>query len=363
MQVKETGTPVDFANAREIKLQKYTYQDDVFGIYAYQSEPVTIDATTRDIFANGSLADLQNQATGQGMPTQYIKISWNETQQGNNYYITDLVVGVVSKVTRNFNTGPAYLIDALKAVSWFKQFIAKVGMPWKAWLLLISTRNTAYNNWGSESVSDWKSVAKPVTESLPDLPTSEETLAILRQEGKFDDALGQFAVQMLDKGYTVTLLGYNLSVCFEKTPTIRLPFIWGYRYKLHVRFTWDFTSNPDVSVEQSNRLFIWTIPIILAIVAAVTFFAVAVIVSYNLTHEESSYVKYDVLRDSNGNPIYDSNGNPIIVPTEKGNSSGPPDWWSGVIQNVVIAGLVIGGIILAVVVVPKLLPKRKEKER
>ena len=345
-QIKETGTTVDFANSREIVLQKRTFQDDVFGIYAYQSAPVTVDAATRNNFANGNIADLQNQASGQGMPIQYIRISWNETQQGTSYYITDLVVGVVSKVNRNFNTGPAYLIDALKAIGWFNQLIVKVSMPWKAWLLLTPTRNTAYNSWGSESVSDWKSVSKPITEALPDLPTSDVTLAILRQEGKFDDALGQFAVQMLDKGYTVTLLGYNLSVCFEKTPTTRPPggYIWGYQYKLHVRFTWDFTSNPDITVQQSNRLFIWTVPIILAICAGIAIIATVVIVSYNLTHEDSSYVKYD----ANGNVI------------ETGSKSGPPDWWSGVIQNIAIVAVIIGGLITVAVVIPKLIPKKKE---
>ena len=362
--LREAGTIVDFTNSREINTQKYLFQDDIFGIYAYQSAPVTIDAATRNGFANGNIADLQNQANEQGMPIQYIRLSWNETQQGSSYYITDLVVGVVSKVTRNFNTGPAYLINALKAIGWFNQLISKVGMPWKAWLLLSPTRNTAYNNWGSESVSNWKSVVKPITEVLPDLPTSEATLVLLRQEGKFDDALGQFAVQMLDKGYTITLLSYNLSVCFEKTLTIRQPggYFWGYQYRLHVRFSWEFTSNPDISVAESSRLFIWTIPIILAICAGVAAFAVSVLVAYNLTHEDSSYVKYDVLRDANGNPILDENGNPIIIPVEQGSKSGPPDWWSGIIQNVAIVALIIGGLVTAVVVIPRLIPPRKQKD-
>ncbi|GAI00322.1 unnamed protein product, partial [marine sediment metagenome] len=77
---------------------------------------MTVDAATRDAFVNGALEDLQTQAWGQGMEIQYILITWNETAEGGNYYITDLVVGVVAKVKRDFDTGPDYLINALKAI-------------------------------------------------------------------------------------------------------------------------------------------------------------------------------------------------------------------------------------------------------
>jgi len=357
LQTKQVGTTVDFTNSSEIKMRKYLYPNDVFGIYAYQSSPATVNAATRNNFVNGNIADLQTQANTQGMPIQYMTITWNETQQGDNYYITDLVVGAISKVTGNINMQPAQLVTALNATAWFKQFISKINMPWKTWLLLTPTRTLAYNRWSEEMVSDWKSISKPMDQALPDPPSSEETLAKIRTEGQFDSALGQFSVQMLDKGYTVTLLGYDLAICYEKGQVIRQPggYMWGYQYRLHVRFSWDFTSNPDITVEQSNRLFVWTVPIILAICAGIAAIAAVTILSYNLSHEESRYVKYGWVQ----NP---ETGEWEWKITEEGNDSGPPDWWSEVIQNLGTVALIIGGLVAAVVVIPRIIPKRKEEK-
>lgn len=363
LRVKETGTPVDFSKARVLNLQAYMFRDDVFGIYAYQGAPITVDAAIRDSLLNGNLADLLNQAAGQGMQIQYIRISWNETAQAGKYYITDLVVGAVAKVTRDFNTGPAYLTDALKAVGWYNQMISKMYMPWQAWLLLIATRTTPYKTCQETSISDWKGVSKPIGTPLPDLPTAETVKAQLLQEGKFSAALGEFAVKLLDKGYTITVLSYQVQVCFEKTVVRRSGYYWFYQYRLHVRFSWDFTSNPDFTVTESLRRlepFTITAVFLLWVIGIIVAGAIAGIIAYNLTHKESGYIEWEVLRDAQGNPIFDEEGNPIIVPKKQGWESGPPEWWSDILTYAVIGGLIIIGTVFVLPPIIKSFRGKKE---
>ena len=118
--------------------------------------------------------------------------------------------------------------------------------------------------------------------------------------------------------------------------------MWGYKYRLHTRFAWDFTTDPDFSIDEPVAgLFTITLTVILAIIFAVGLVAIGGIVAWNLTHEGSRYIKYEVLRDADGNVIYDDNGNPIIYPSEEGEEWGPPDWWSWVIPIVALGTVVV----------------------
>ncbi|GAI00328.1 unnamed protein product, partial [marine sediment metagenome] len=251
--VKETGSPVDFTNAREIDVRTWTFKDDVFGLYAYQGAPVTVDAATRDAFVNGALEDLQTQAWGQGMEIQYILITWNETVEGDNYYITDLVVGAVAKVKRDFDTGPDYLINALKAIGWFNQMISKMVMPWQSWILLTPTQTVAYHIWYWEAVSDpWKLEA-PLHEPIPDPPSIAEVKNVVTSEA--DAALGTFMTKLIDKGFTPTILGRRVQVCYQTSPEhVTRWATHGRVYRTHVRFSWDFTSDPEYTVEDTRLL-------------------------------------------------------------------------------------------------------------
>ena len=352
--VKETGTPVDFTQSREINLQTYTFRDDVFGLYAYQGAPVTVDAATRDAFVNGALADLQTQASNQGMPIQYIIISWNKTQQNGMYYITDLVVGVVAKVARDFNTGPAYLIDALKAVGWFNQMVSKMVMPWQSWLLLTATQNVAYHSWYWEAVSGIWKIGAPLGQPIPDPPSIDEVKNAVTNE--IDAALGEFVRNLIDKGFTPTILGYRVQVCYQRSAEI----IWPpyathhYQYRTHIRFSWDFITDPEYTVE--DALFVITSTFIYGLILLIGGLIIAGVAVYtflnNITTERSGFVEYDVLRDAEGNPILDPEGNPIIVPTKEGWKEGPPEWWADVIPTVVLGALIIIG---AVIVVPPII--------
>ena len=363
LQVKEYGNQVDFTQGQEIDLQSRLFLNDVFGIYATQGSPVTVDATTRDDLFNGELIDLQAQASSQGMEIQHIRISWNETQtpQGT-YYITDFVVGVVAKVVRDFNTGPSYLIDALKAINWFNQIVSKMPISWKSWILLTVTKNEPYKTCQEKFVSDLIFVTAPINEPLPVLPSAESVKNLMLQEGQFDAALGTFIIKMLDEGYVITIFGYRLQVCFEKNATFRSgAYFHTYSYKIHARFAWDFTSTPDFDiVEQPTALLpgIITAAFIFGLLKIVGVIIVASIIAYNLTLTERSYIVWKVLRDAEGNPIFDENGDPIMVPSEEGTEKGPPDWWSDVLTTAVLGGLLIAGL---VVVVPPVIKSLRGK--
>jgi hypothetical protein len=355
--VKEAGTPVDFTKAREVGLGAYTFREDIFGIYAYQGEPVTVSGATRDAFVNGALGDLQNQAAGQGMEIKYILITWNEVKDGEgNYYITDLVVGVVARVTRDYNTGPAYLVDSLKAVWWFNQMVAGMVMPWKSWLLLNATQDKYYHNWYWEAVSKpWKEEV-PLHEPIPGPPSVDE--AKIAITGEANAALGTFTTKLIDNGYTPTIFGRRVQVCYQMSPEYVTRWAThGRVYRTHVRFSWDFVTDPEFTVEDGRLLpgFI-TAAFIIKLILVVGGLVITGVSVYtflnNVTTERSGYVIWDVLRDAEGNPVYDEEGNPIMVPKEQGWSEGPPEWWGGVLKTLVI----IAGVgIVAVIVIPPII--------
>lgn len=370
LQVKETGTPVDFTKAREISMQMYTFQDDVFGIYAYQNAPVTVNSAVRDAFLNGNLDELLNQAAGQGMQIQYTRITWNETAQGNNYYITDLAVGVVAKATREWNTGPAYLIEALNAVSWFNQLISKVYMPWKAWLLLTSLHDLSYYTWDWEAVSEEWSKFTNIWEPLPDLPSTLEVQSHFVNDGKIDEGLAKFLRGMIDGGYTTTLLGagYRTQVCYQRSQEIVAIYTHGYRYRTHTRLSVDFTTDPAIMASPLA-------PIVAALIVKLIAIIVAGVVVYALLKDlftESTTVT-DHFKQTFDNPTDQPvtytlpDGTKVTIPphgtytyegTHTESTTGPPDWWGNVLTIIGVVGI----IVVAVVVVPKLIPKRKEKE-
>ena len=354
LQVKETGTTVDFINAREVSTQKYLFQGDTFGIYAYQGAPVTVSASVRDAFLNGNLSDLLNQASGQGMPIQYIRISWNETPQGSNYYITDLVVGVVSIPTGYVNIGPAYLIDALKAVSWFNQMISKLYMPWKAWELLQETQTQVpFRRWTWDAKSSGWALSAPIGSPIPDPPSSSELVAKFKEKGNIDAALGTFARKMLDGGYTVTLLGYKVQVSLQRSHEIRSGYLHGYTYTTHTRLTVEYKTDPEVMTAGETRSLIGWIAFCIGvaiIVMASALGAAAIIWFDNMSTEttvDEQIVEY----------IDPDTGQVVRRVIDRTTTTAPPDWWAPVLAIVGIVGVVI----VAAVVLPRILPKREQR--
>ena len=353
LQIKETGTPVDFTQGAELNLQNYLYMNDVFGVYTPQKSPITIDAATRNALVNGDLIDLQAQASAQGMEIQYLRISWNETQtdQGD-YYITDFVVGVVAKVTRDFNTGPAYLIDALKKVEWLDQILSKISTEWKSWLLIKATRSESYKTFQEVLVSDWEYLSSNIGTPLPSLPSATAVKNQILQEGAFDESLGAFVVKMLDEGYVITMFGYRVQVCFEKGEAYRSStYTRTYKYRVHIRFAWDFVSTPDFDIVTGTTTFepfTITTTFIFGLIALVGAIIIGTVFTYNLTRTESGYIIWEVLRDADGNPIFDENGDPILYPGEEGWETGPPDWWKDVATTAVVGAIIIAGLVIIV---------------
>ncbi len=356
LQVKETGTPVDFTNARDIDMQKYTFQDDFFGVYAYQGTPVMVDATTRDNFANGNLNDLQNQATEQGMPIQYIRISWNETYYGmvQGYLITDLVVGVVSRGARIFNIGPTYLVNALKAIGWFNQLISKVSMPWKAWeLLQTPNRTESFNRWNWDAISAPWSKSAPIGQPIPDPPATSEVVSHFVSEGKVSEALGKFVQEIIDKGFQCTVLSYKVQVCYERRPIPSTGYYHGYQYRTHTRLSIDFQTNAEVLDPFFTPIVIVALGKIIALIIAALLVGAGIYFALqNLTTTEETYEKWEWVQ----NP---DTGDWEWKPVETGSKKAPPDWWGTVFTIVGIVGV----IVVAAVVVPKLIPQRQRQKR
>jgi ribosomal protein S21 len=338
LMIKETGTPITFSQAKALDTQNFVFQNMTFGLYAYQGSPVTVDSATRNSFANGNLADITNQLVGQGMQPQYIRISWNETSSGNNYYITDLVVGLVIKVTGIVNTGPAYAIDALKKVGWFNQMVSKLTMPWQAWELIPEPATRPLNRF------DWDAVANPVEASST--PSADDVRTHFIVDGQVDVALGKFVKKMVDNGYATTIKSYQVYVGFEQeTKRNRQNHMVTY-YRAHTRLSVDFTTTP--SLGDSRTLFAW---IIVAIGVAVAAIITAVAV-YNWLNNLSTQ-----RTDTYGWVQNPDTGEWEWVVT--GSQTSPPSWWSDVFIIVGVAIVGVAGLLL----LPRLLPKKKQEER
>lgn len=347
---KEAGTPVDFSQGREIDLQMYTFRDDIIGLYAYQGVPATIDRETRNAFVNGNLADILNQAAGQGMNIEYIRITWNETAQGNNYYITDLVVGVVAKVTRDYNTGPAYLIDALKAIGWYNQLISKLSMPWQSWLLLQTTRTTPFTRWVWEAKSDVWGKSAGIGQPIPDPPPVSEVRGHFVDDGNVDEAIGAFVRRALDDGYTLTILSYKVDICYERVYYVYQG-MHGYSYRTHTRLSIDFTTGTELGAMAKRSfaipLFVWAaVAIAIIILAAGGFFALQ-----NLTTETETWQKWGWVQ----NP---ETGDWEYKVVEEGTKTGPPEYWGTVLTAIGVVSV----LALTVIIVPRLLPGPKSQQ-
>lgn len=328
-QRKEVGTVVEFHNAVEIKdLQRISFVGDVVGLLAYQGLPITVTQSVRDTLFNGDINNVKLQIDGQGMTARYAVISWNETLNNGQYLITDFRVGVVVDTVREYNTGPAYMIDALKAVPWLKQIMDKMSLPWKAWQLLVPTaRNVVYHQFVEELHSEEKWITALIGSPLPPMPTSSEVKAVIESQANFQKALGKFTTDMLDRGTDVNFLGYGIDICFKKSNEVPIPPNGrGFNYVVYTRFWWDCQTTPDIVLEQQAGLFVWTLPVIIAIIVAVGAMFALSIASYNLTHSSSWYRKYD----ENGNII------------EEGGGEGPPDWWGIVIPVIALIGVGAG---------------------
>ena len=352
-QRKELGTTVDFQKAKGIKdFKKICYRGDNIGILAYQKVGITVSSAQRDALLNGNLADIANQTSGQGMQTNYQVISWLETAQGGNYYITDLRIGIVVQIARDYNTGPAYLLTSLEAVPWLNPILVAMSMTyygnWQAWELTNMNRpEPTYLHMVEEMVSQDVWVTALVGTPLPDLPDASTTQATIMAQGDIQGALGKFVTGMSDKGVATTILGngYGIDICYYKSNEYPVPGGGhGYYYNLHTRFWWDCTTNPDITIGEATRLGILiAIAVIIALAIAVGLVFAIPILAYNLSHQETSWTKKTTLPDG-------------TVIEESGSSSGPPDWWGAVIPIVALIGVGAG-----VYLVLKYLPKGKEK--
>lgn len=346
-QRKETGTTVDFTQGRPLPITYYAFRDDVVGILATQKVPVTIDAATRDAFLNGNLTDVVNQTWSQGMQTEYAVFSWNETAQNGNYVITDCRIGIVAKITRDYNAGSAYLIDCLKAVPWTNSMLSKLSMfthdVWQAWLLIpppaYSGTKFFSSTWDSTSGAWYKGA--PIGSEVVD-PTNVELFNYFLTHGNLDVAIGAFVRKFLDMGYNCTVLGYKAVVCLEEKGPIPVPGQPYYVQKLyhtHTRLTIDYTTDaPEPTVGDAKALF----PVIIAqaIVALIIIVAIGLASGVeqwfnNMSKEETTDEEFGWVQ----NP---GTGEWEWVVVSRKKTTAPPDWWGYVIPIVALMGIGAG---------------------
>jgi len=352
--VKETGTPVNFVTFKDVALNKFIFPDEVFGIYAYQGYPVTVDAATRNAFANGNLADLQNVISANGMQLQYMRISWNEEVAGPNYYITDLVVGVLVKATSSMDITANRLTKALSYVGWYKNLISKLVMPWKVYVIDLPTGIAQnFNRWS------WDAVSAPFQLSslsgTPSPPPVDEVRGHFVTDGQVDSAMGKFVLQMLDQGYQVTLLGYQVSIGFETVRTWQSGNRTYAEYRTQTRLGVDFTSNPEIVMATKYQALI--APVVLAAIVTVIKYIIAAIAISAIGYFaiQALITKETVVEHIE--EYYDANGNLVRRVIDRETKKEPADWVGPVIAAVGILGV----IIVAAVVLPRILPERKRQ--
>lgn len=161
----------------------------------------------------------------------------------------------------------------------------------------------------------------------PSPPTIEEIKRRFIEDGQLNKALGEFVRKMLEGGYTVTILGYNVEVSIELVRKFTAyPFnycVW----RTWVTLTVDFTSKPEITVKAPAAAWL-----IIAIAAAIAIILAGVGAYYalrNLTTRETKTVKYSWVH------------NPATchyewLPVEESSEKGPPEWWSYVTGLIVV---------------------------
>jgi hypothetical protein len=349
---RELGTPVDFTSARKVGLSKFIFKDEIFGVTAYQAVPGTVDATIRNNFAGGNLDDLVAALEEAGMHSQYLKISWNEVQEGPVYVITDLVVGVVVSAASHMDISGQRLLDALFSVGWFNDFISLMSMPWQTYVLLTSVENEPFNRWNLDAAAEFSS------KQTDEVPPIEETKTHFMEDGQVTAAVGEFVTTMVEEGYVTSVLRYSAHVGYE---TIKPVTYWGSilipaKYRTHVRLSVDFTSDPECFITESP--FALTAGVIVALGKAAALIIAAFLVGagvfyalQNLTTQEESYEKWGWVQDPD-------TGEWEYKVIETGESKGPPEWWSQVIPIVTIGSVVVICVFGVAVVLPRILPAR-----
>jgi len=156
----------------------------------------------------------------------------------------------------------------------------------------------------------------------PTPPTAEEVKRHFIEDGKLDEALGAFVRKMLEGGYTVTILGYNVEVNIE---LLRKFTIYPFNYcvwRTWVTLTVDFTTTPEISIKAIPAIF-WVI-VALGIAISMIITSVGVFFALqNLTTHKTTYEKYAWVHS----PTCQYEWRVV----ESGSEQGPPDWWSYVL--------------------------------
>lgn len=159
-------------------------------------------------------------------------------------------------------------------------------------------------------------------------PSDQELIDHFLYDGEVDRALGEFVRLMVDAGYAVTIVGYEVD-CWSETLKIWQHRDWTYvRYRTHTRLTVSFDCSPPPIEESSpwEPTGAWIAAVVAVIIAigisAGVFFALR-----GLTTTEKTYKIH----------------HPDCT-TEEITETGPPEWWPYVI--------IIVGAVTVIAVVP-----------
>ena len=350
---KVLGTIVPFDDYREPNMDYFIFPNETFGVYAYQALPATVDSATLDAFRNGDANDLRTVIEANGMQLRYLRVSWNE--EGNR--VTDMVVGVVVAATMPRDVNGNNLVKVMKYIGWFNNLISKLSMPWKVYVLVqkpqTQVQQTSYR-WV------WDAVSAPYELSsltgFPSPPSVDEVRSHFVNDGKVDQALGEFVRRMLNEGYQITLLGYQVGICYETVRT------WQYRdhtyaeYRTHTRLSVEYLSSPELSLSNGRPIRLIApilVNIIYAIIAAIVVGALGYFAITNLTTQQ-------VITEDYGWVLNQETGVWEWKVIKRTTETGPPEWWGTVFTTLALGAVAIVG---AVIIIPPVIRSlRTERE-
>ena len=331
---KVSGSPTGMFNPRDEDLNHFFFPNESFGVRGIQQIALTVDQATKDAFTNGSVDDLVAIINANGMQVQYLRIYWNEYP---NNEIRDVDVGVVVKAIGSQDITAQRLLNVMSFVNWYKGLASKLSVSWAVYGMsfppLAHPPDVQYT-W----LAEWKSGLYQFRSlsGVPPPPPVSDVQSHFINDGQVDSALGGFVRDMLDKGYQITLSGYEVKVTFE---TVR---VWQQQdntwaeYRTHVQLTVQFTTTPELATLMGAAL-MWAIGRAIAIIILAILVGVSVYVALNnLTSTEKHYEKWGWVQ----NPDTGAWEWKIV---ETGTERAPPDWWGTVF---IIVGLGVGGFIV-----------------
>jgi hypothetical protein len=181
--------------------------------------------------------------------------------------------------------------------------------------------------------------------------------------GKVAEAVGAFATKMVESGYATTILanGVRVQICLQKGPEITVGYYHQRIYRAHTRLIVEYKTDPEITTATIKTLIA---PLVAAIIIAIKVIAVAIaigvgvglIIWFNGISQPNTETIIQETIEEQYDPVTGKLVKRVIDRTIDDKTT---NIWGDVIQNVAIVAVIVGGLITALVVLPKLMPSKK----